>query len=313
MALFSKKQKTSVPTRRKEGATVRDEQQLADIDQRYNFRRNRTLTGSSSSQIASVSENNAQMKSPRVQAHELIRKRRRFGSLLTLTIVAALGLYGLIHQFTATLAIKTPGVTAAIDKSYEEAIQNYLGSRPIERLRFLTNESSLSAYVREKLPEVASVRVGDNGGLGKSVMTIMMREPLVGWTIQGKQQYVDASGTAFSKNYYPAPAVQIVDNSGIHPDSGQAIASNRFLGFVGRTVGLARAEGYKVTQVVIPAVTTRQVELRIDGIAYPIKLSVDRSVGEQIEDMSRTLAWMKQRSLTPQYIDVRVSGKAFYR
>lgn len=310
---FFKKQKAEVPGRRRESVNVRNEQQLQDIDQRYNFRRNRTLTGSSSSQIASVSETNAQLKSPRVQAHELMRKRRHLGLLLALVLAGAIGLYSLIYQFSAGIVVKTPGVTTAIDNSYEDAIQEYFGSRPIERLRFLTNETALNDFVKGRLPEVASVRMGDNAGLGKSSVSIVMRQPLVAWTIQGKQQYVDASGTAFAKNYYPVPGVQVIDNSGIRPESGQAVASNRFLGFVGRTVGLAKAQSYKVTQVIIPAATTRQVELRLDGIPYAVKLSIDRAVGEQIEDMARTINWLKQKSVTPQYVDVRVSGKAYYR
>jgi hypothetical protein len=185
-------------------------------------------------------------------------------------------------------------------------------ARPIERLRFLTNQAALNDYIKAKLPEVASVRVSDNAGFGKSTFYMVMRQPLAGWSIQGRQQYVDASGTAFTRNYYPTPAVQIVDNSGIRPESGQ-IASNRFLSFVGRTVGLAKAQGYTVTQVAIPIATTRQVELRVEGIPYPIKLSVDRGVGEQIEDMARAIHWFQQQNQTPQYIDVRVSGKAFYR
>jgi hypothetical protein len=309
---FFKKQKKEGPGRRRDAANIRSEQQLQDIDQRYNFRRNRTLTGSSSSQVVSVSEGNAQIKSPRVHAHELIKKRRHMGLLLAVALISAAGLYGLIYQFSAGVIIKTPGITAALDKSYEDTIQEYFGSRPVERLRFLTNETALSDFVKERLPEVASVRMGDNAGLGKSSVSIMMRQPLVGWAIQGKQQFVDASGTAFVKNYYPAPSVQIVDNSGIRPESGQAVASNRFLGFVGRTVGLAKAQGYKVTQVIIPAATTRQVELHIDGVPYLIKLSVDRAVGEQIEDMARTIVWLKQVNAVPQYIDVRVSGKAYY-
>ena len=196
MALF-KKQKNETPKRRRDGGNVRSEQQLLDIDQRYNFRRNRTLTGSSSSQVTSVSEGNAQIKSPRVQAHELIKKRRHIGMLLVLVFVGAAGLYGLIYQFSAGIVIKTPGITASLDTSYETAIQEYFGSRPVERLRFLTNETALSEFVKQRLPEVASVRIGDNAGLGKSSVSIVMRQPLVAWAIQGKQQYVDASGTAF--------------------------------------------------------------------------------------------------------------------
>lgn len=314
-ALFSKKS-SSLPTRRQ--INPKDDRRVeqassAELDQRYNFRRNRTLTGSNSSQVTSASETNAQMKSPRVQAHELRKKRRHFALLLGVTLVGAVGIYLLILQFSANVVVRAEGTVATLDSSYENAIQDYLAMRPIERFRFLMNPDTFNEYIKTKLPEVASVEIGDNAGFGKSVFHIVMREPLAGWSIQGRQQYVDATGTAFARNYYPMPAVQIVDNSGVRLESGQAIASNRFLGFVGRTVGLAKAQGYTVTQVAIPAATTRQIELRVEGIGYPIKLSIDRSAGEQIEDMTRSIRWLQQQNRTLQYLDVRVSGKAFYR
>ena len=82
---------------------------------------------------------------------------------------------------------------------------------------------------------------------------------------------------------------------------------------MGRAVGLSKTEGYNVQQVIIPSGTTREVELRVEGVDYPIKLSVDRSAGEQAEDMARVIKYLKDKNIKPEYIDVRVSGKAFYR
>ena len=67
----------------------------------YTFRRGRTLTGSASSHVRTAGEFQADLKSSRVQIHELRRKRRRIGSVLvgTLSIVALL--FALLSQFTA--------------------------------------------------------------------------------------------------------------------------------------------------------------------------------------------------------------------
>lgn len=292
---------------------ARNEQSSVSPEQRYNFRRNRTLTGSNSSKVASVSESSAQFKSPRVQTHELVKKRRRLGSLLALVSICAVALYGLLQQFTVDVVVRAPGVSGKLDSSYEEVLQSYLATRPIERLRFLVNQPALNDYVKKKFPEIATIHVGGAPRFGASEYTVVMREPLAGWTIQGRQQYVDAAGVAFEKNYYQTPSVQIVDSSGIRPESGQAVASNRFLGFIGRTVGLAKSQGYTVTQVAIPLATTHQLEIRLEGVAYPVKMSVDRTVGEQVEDMARLIKWFEVRKQNPQYIDIRVSGKAFYR
>jgi hypothetical protein len=312
MALFSKKQ-PDLPGRRRAASSRTERATESSLDDRYTFKRNRTLTGSASSRVVSTSEGNANLKSPRVQAHELARQRRHIGGVLALVVLGALILLGLISQFTATAIVKATDASFKLDGSYAETIESYFGSQPIERLRFLTNTDHLNEYIQQKNPEVASVRIEGSAGFGKSSFIVKMRRPIAGWNINNKQQYVDETGTAFSHNYYASPAVQITDKSGVQVQAGQAVASNRFLRFVGQAVGLAKQQNYTVTEVVIPSGTTRQVELHLSGIAYPIKLSIDRGVGEQIEDMARAVKWFSARGQSPQYIDIRVGGKAFYK
>lgn len=311
MSLFNKKQQDS--PRRRQADSFKERATDASLEQRYAFRRNRTLTGSASSLVASSNESKAQLKSPRVQTHELVRQRRHIGLILLLVLVGAAVLFGLIAQFTAGVVVKAQDVSVQLDPAYEKTIEEYLLRRPVERLRFLLDTSALSSYLQSTSPEIASIKTDGAAGFGKSAFIITMREPIAGWSINGRQQYVDNTGTAFERNYFATPKVQIVDNSGIQVTHGQAIASNRFLSFVGRVVGFAKTAGYTTQQVIIPASTTRQVELRLDGISYPVKFSVDRAAGEQVEDMVRGLAWLHGRTITPEYLDVRVSGKAFYR
>lgn len=312
MALFSRKKQSELP-RRRQAASRADEEHRDDFDERYSFRRNRTLTGSSSSHISVPGESNAQIKSPRVQAHELIRRRRHIGATLLLVLSGTALLFFLVSQFTASAVVRATEVSIQLDQKYVEIIESYFSSQPLERLRFTTNTDHLSQYVEAHAPEVAAVSLDGSAGIGKSVFVLRLREPTVGWTINGKQQYVDSTGTAFSRNYFTSPAVQVVDKSGIQVEAGQAIASNRFLGFVGRAVALAKQQGFTVRSVIIPAGTTRQVELQLQGVGYPVKLSIDRGVGEQVEDMARAVRWLKSHGKSPKYLDVRVSGEAFYK
>ena len=92
-----------------------------------------------------------------------------------------------------------------------------------------------------------------------------------------------------------------------------AIASNRFLSFVGRVVSLTKASGYTVVQAMLPAETTRELEIKLKEGDYLVKLSIDRPVGEQVEDMIAAVRYFTGSGQTPKYIDVRVSGKAFYQ
>lgn len=314
MALFSKKQ-PDIPRRRQDGSSsVPERATESSLDQRYAFRRNRTLTGSASSHvIGAANESNAQLKSPRVQMHDLAQQRQRIGGILALVVLGALVLSGLVFQFTAHVVVRTTDMSRELAPTYEQAINTYLERQPIERLRFLLREDALNEYLQTVTPEVASVHVDGFGGLGRSIFVLEMRQPIAGWSIRGIQQYVDATGTSFAYNHFATPAVQIVDNSGIQVEAGQAVASNQFLSFVGRVVGLSNARQYTVEKVIIPQGSTRQIELHIKGVSFPVKLLIDRSAGEQVEDMARSVVWLKSHNVTPEYLDVRVSGRAFYK
>src|SRR3977135_4196542 len=139
MALFSKKQPDA--PRRRRADSVKERAVDDDFSERYTFRRNRTLTGSVSSKVVSTNESNAELKSARVQAHDLARQRRQLGVVLILVIVGAAMPYGLISQFTAGAVVKAEDVSMRLDPIYEQTIQSYLTRQPIERLRFLLNVS----------------------------------------------------------------------------------------------------------------------------------------------------------------------------
>jgi hypothetical protein len=302
--MFSKKQKQ--PQRR------RSYERTPTPAETNPFRRGRTLTGSTS--LSSAAETKAQLKSPRAQVHELAAKRRHISGLLVLALLISAGLYGLVSQFTATVTIRaTDGVSLASSDVYEVAIQEYLMQNPAQRLRFLLDTKALDKFVQSKTSEVGEVQLNGSDGFGVSAFQMTMREPIVAWKIDGREQFVDDMGAAFEKNYFKTPNVKVVDQSGVPIETGRAVASNRFLGFLGLTVGLVKTYGYNVHEITLPRDTTHQVEMKLKDVAYPIKLSIDRPAGEQIEDMARAVKWLHDAGKAPKYVDVRVSGKAFYK
>lgn len=312
--VFSPKKQSDVPRRRQQMSSSAQSPQSSLDEQSALFRRNRTLTGSISSRIAAVGEQQGNLKSARVQAHELADQRRRIAGVL-FVIVAVAGLLAvLLWQFTAHVIIATPGISSAVDTArYDKAIQDYYAQHPFERLRFATNQQRLTDYVRTTTPEVEKVTITGGAGFATSRVSVVMRRPIAGWKMDTTQYYVDGQGVSFMTNYFGSPTVQIVDQSGVRLEAGTAIASNRFLGYVGRTVATAAENGLVVEQVIIPAGTTREIDLRIKNVSSSVKLLIDRPVGQQIEDLVRALAYFKAKGQQPAYIDVRVSNKAYYK
>lgn len=314
MAFSSKKQPDTPRRRQQMSNTIQAQQQPPLDEQSALFRRNRTLTGSISSRVGAAGELQSNLKSARVQAHELADQRRRIGGILAVIVAMALFLAVLLWQFTANVVIATPGIDHAIDTvKYEKAIQDYYGQHPFERLRFATNQERLTEYLHSVTSEVKTVTVTGAAGFASSKVSIVMREPIAGWKIDTTQYYVDGQGVSFVTNYFSSPTVQIVDQSGVRLEAGTAVASNRFLGYVGRTVATAAKSGLVVEQVIIPAGTTREIDLRVQGVSSSIKLLIDRPVGQQIEDLVRAIDYFKSKGQQPAYIDVRVSNKVYYK
>ncbi len=305
MSLFKKKI-SNISSRRQSHSVVSED----------TFRRNRTIVGSTSSSLNSTNVIRSGLQSPRTHVHHLSSVRRKVGGVLLGMLASCLILWLLISNFTATPLIVVSGaplLNNVKSEPYAEVIQDYLQSNPIARFNFLLNQENLSIYATSKLPEVEKVTLKGMGQVGKTNFIVKMREPVAGWEIEGKKYYVDDKGVSFQVNYYGEPKVQIADNSGVPLQAGKTSVSKRFLGFVGRVVAQAATSGYIVTKATLPAGTMRQLDINIKDIGYVIKLSIDRPVGEQVEDMSRALQYFKSRAMSPAYIDVRVQNKAYYK
>lgn len=297
-------------------STNRD--RLSGTPGRIAFRRNSTITGSRSSAVRSAGELEGQLQSPRTRTHHLRRRQRSLSAMFAVSMLVAVGLVVVIHQFTAGVSVSIYGqISTATYNSqvdYRDIIQQYLNRRPVERVRALLNVSNLTGYMQQSgYSEVEAVESVVPDGFGVTHIKLKVREPVASWTIDGKKRYVDRNGTIFSVNYYPEPSVKIVDQSGVDVDAtGSSVTSSRFLAFVGQVVGMLRDSELDVRQVVIPASGTRQVEFVL-GNKDTIKMTVDRSAGEQAEDARIAWHYLMGKRQAVRYIDVRVSGQAFYR
>lgn len=310
MKLFQSK-KSPEPRRRQraEQAIVQQEKQQSA------FRRNRTLTGSTSGQITSPNEANAALLSPRAHVHHLNQLRRRLLFYSIMVLAAILGVLFLLSQLVSSVQVAGNGVVLPSDikSAYEKRIDSYLGSRPIERLRFLLNESQLVGYIQEKHPEVTAVTTEPSGKLGEMSVGVSLRRPTARWAMNGENMFVDKNGIVFGYNAFSPPSISIVDNSGVPTAGIESVASSSFLAFVGRVVGDASERGYTVKSATIPAFSIRELDIRLKGVPYRFKMTTDRPAGEQVEDMARITQYIRRHHMSLTYVDVRIKGKAYYR
>lgn len=306
-------QKRENATSRRSSSTTR--KKSSDASSR-GFKRGRSMPGATSSGIRSADKNALRAATPREKINHLAYIRRVVTTTLGVLLAGTILLFIVVHQFTATVKLdyKYSSSIAYISNDYIESIQSYLKSHPTERIRFLLDDAKLTEHVQHSFPEIASITHGGNDGFATTSFEVDVRDPVVSWKVSDTTYYVDAEGVSFTRNYFDEPSVDIIDNSSIQYTPGTAIASERFLSFVGRIIAnIEKGSKYTVTEIEIPTGTTRQVKVYIKGYDYPAFVSIERGPAVQAEDIKQSIGYIESHDKKPNYIDVRVEGKAFYR
>ncbi len=71
--------------------------------------------------------------------------------------------------------------------------------------------------------------------------------------------------------------------------------------------------GYTVTRVTLPTGTSRELYVDLAGEEVYFKVNTDRDTAVTVEDAVRVLKYLKEKDLHPQYVDVRIEGRAYYK
>ncbi len=304
-------------SRRRQEQPVRQPRMDAD-EQSYAFRRSRTITGSTTDNVRAAGENRAQLKSPRLHEHSLRKHRRKLLAYLLLILTACGVLWYVITSYigstVSSSTMSTQPIKQALDEQrYASVVNDYFADRPFERFSFALNEETFDSYMQSKAPEISDARLDKGETFGSATLALTLREPVVAWTIQNQQYFVDSSGNAFTVNYFAAPTVVVTDKSGVNAEAG-VVTSTKLLRYIGRVITIVNASGLPAVDVVeLPANSTRQVDFKLKDRAYIIKGNLDRDPAGQAADIINAVTYVGEKQLRPQYLDVRVSSKAFYR
>jgi hypothetical protein len=107
---------------------------------------------------------------------------------------------------------------------------------------------------------------------------------------------------------YPTePTVTIVDEN-----VGQNI-STRVKTFVARLEADAKDYSLTVDHVTLPFQKAREILVYFVGRNEYYKMTTERGSTVQIEDAERMMRYLDGKSITPEYVDLRVEGKAYYK
>jgi hypothetical protein len=300
---FSKKKSESNLSRR-EIAARRQAKIYEDLPTQ-SYRRNRTLNSRQAISPLEASE--------RLEAHELVKKRRSVARRLFMTAVGLAIIVFLLFQLTIDISIQTPDMKSSnSSKKYVAALNEYYSAHPAERFRFFLNNNDLKQFFLQKAPEVKNIRI-EGDFLARSAVKLTFRQPVAQWSSGGKVYFVDDGGVTFEQNYFDAPAVAVRDESGLPTRGGQEVINRQFLSFLGQAVSAFAQYKIKVSEATLPASTVRQVWFKVEGRATQVRMTVDRSAQSQVKQAIIALEYLGKTGSVPEYIDVRVDQRSFYK
>lgn len=109
----------------------------------------------------------------------------------------------------------------------------------------------------------------------------------------------------FSKTY--TPTVEIID------EAGAEYITDKIKTTVGMLEEDLQEYGYKVAKVIVPAKTAREIDVYIEKITPYFKVHVDRNTAGTAEDIKRMIDFLDKKNKKPNYVDVRLAGRAYYK
>lgn len=249
----------------------------------------------------------------RADFQALSRRRSRVVRLLVFSLSVVVITITIVTQTIHNPVIKIDDVSVEVNvEKYTTILIDYFDTNPTERLKLALNIDSINSFLSSSAPEIERIK-SITTGFGRSEIKLIARRPVVMWESSSKKYYVDALGKPFIVNYFSDPDIIVDDRSGVSLSSVDRVANDSFISFIGQSVSVANQSGLTVKKVIIPPLTTRQLEIYVNDLQFPIKMTTSASVVRQINDASRTIKFLQERGISPSYIDVRVERKAYYK
>jgi len=129
--------------------------------------------------------------------------------------------------------------------------------------------------------------------------------------IMGLIAYTSARGAVEEARRVPEQKAEYQMQAQLVDETGHGQISGRMREFIGQVEQDFREAGYIVSRVTLPAQTSREIWVDLEGRKGYIKMTMDRGSAVGVEDAVRTINYLGDRQV--EYMDVRLEGKAYFK
>lgn len=251
--------------------------------------------------------------SERSENQKLVIRRRKLGAFFVILAIFISLISIFLFQFISKVSVVSNGSKSQNLSKYEKSVEEYLNINPSERILSNLNKNALLESLQKDYPEVLSISDIKFNGLTSYKIYLDFRKPVASWLVDGKEFFVDSEGVSFSINNFERPSLNIIDDSGAIVSNGKNVASSSFFSFIGKLVSAANKHELEVSKIRIPPLSLRQVEVSVKGVSYFARMSTADSAEGQIINFKKAIEYFRTHKISPNYIDLRIEGKGYYK
>ena len=254
-------------------------------------------------------------RSPFVKKQPKRQVRKFFFGFLDIIILGLL-LLALLYS----LALKDNPIIDANDFSFHPKAA-YAAAGRVEFSKFknrnkLTfDEAAVAKAMEARFPEISSVQVELPFFSEKPVLHLAISKPSFVLNSQGNTMIVDTAGTAVS----PTASLKlkslpvVSDESGFTAKAGTQVMSTDSVDFINNLLAQCRRAKVPVASLALPS-SPQELLLRTKDTGYYVKFYLG---GDALQETGQFLAarrhFLQIHQPPTQYLDVRVSGKIYYK
>jgi hypothetical protein len=272
-----------------------------------NFVRNMTMSG------FDQSNNNTTKTPPRKEPNK--KNNTEHKAFKIIAFIAAIAGFVLlaVSQFVVSVSdvdYIQSGISAEKNDGYIAFANQYLLDNPPERILWFLQGDKFLATAKANFPEISEITIKSSIFNG-SHLAISLREPVAMLAFGNLRHYIDKNGASFEKNYFYEPNIIINDQNSFNQGSN---ISSRMLEFIGKTIAGIKESGIgEVQEVNIPVSAARYIELKLADRGFFVKVQIDRDIDSQITDIVNMVKFLDDHDIKPNYIDVRVKNRGYYK
>ena len=251
--------------------------------------------------------------SERSENQKLVIRRRKLGAFFVVLAIFISLISIFLFQFISKVSVVSNESKSQNLSKYEKSVEEYLNINPSERILSNLNKNALLESLQKDYPEVLSISDIKFNGLTSYKIYLDFRKPVASWLVDGKEFFVDSEGVSFNINNFEKPSLNIIDDSGAIVSNGKNVASSSFFSFIGKLVSAANKQGLEISKIRIPPLSLRQVEVSAKGVSYFARMSTVDSAEGQIINFKKAIEYFRTHKISPNYIDLRIEGKGYYK